>query len=526
MKTKYFAKINILLGFLLLIIFAAGCKKEDDEEGVSPRLFRPYLTVNEDVDNQLALSWIPIKGAISYKVEISRDSFATIDQSADVNMDVLSYAFTNLLGAQFYYMRVLAVSSDPVQNSKFAEITGTTPSIMKKPDPNDILDITLKARWTKRGAPVTSLTVLSANNDSLISEIPITDNSSLDSVLVTGLKGSMTYSLLIYSGESMRGRINYTTKPSLEGNVIDLRAVPFRPSILYDTLIQISSGSIIILKRGLTYEFASSFSLDKSITILSGYDFIKQPATISFSNNFNAAAGATVDSVILKDLNLIGSDYATKYVFNINTASTFGKIKFESCRASIFRGLCRLQAAAITISEVSINNCIIDSIDGYGVVNVDNNLCSINNISITKSTIYNSQLLVVSRSNSNTVRIEDCTFDNAPAATRYIVNYSTSPTNNVTNGVFFKNCIFGKSKYTGTNNLVRAYQLSAATSVDVQNTYVVTDFNQDPAYLLPNTTVYSNNAAALFNDPVNGNFSFKDTRFSGASTAGDPRWRK
>ena len=84
----------------------------------------------------------------------------------------------------------------------------------------------------------------------------------------------------------------------------------------------------------------------------------------------------------------------------------------------------------------------------YEVITASNHV--IDNISITNSTFYNiGRLFLHNKSNSNSVLIADCTFDDIIAAGRYFFDYSSSY--GPTNGFTLSNCIFGDTRITSYN---------------------------------------------------------------------------
>jgi hypothetical protein len=123
------------------------------------------------------------------------------------------------------------------------------------------------------------------------------------------------------------------------------------------------------------------------------------------------------------------------------------------------------------------------------------------------------------------VLIENCTINEAPVANNYLINYSTSGTNNVTSGIIVRNCIFGIGKNNTTG--VKGIQANTSTVITALNNYSTSDYvlaatNPLP---IPNVIPYNGPSTSLWKDPVNGDFGFKDTNFAGKNTAGDPRWK-
>ena len=108
---------NLFLGLFALILIFSACKKE---EAALPevRLFRPVQTdqMFTTGGNWLKVNWSAIKGAKGYFVELSRDSFATIFKTTEV--DTSFVLFHNLQWNTLYQVQVTALANDAQFNSK------------------------------------------------------------------------------------------------------------------------------------------------------------------------------------------------------------------------------------------------------------------------------------------------------------------------------------------------------------------------------------------------------------------------
>lgn len=526
-KTLYTSFAGILLAGVLF----TACKKTED---LGPmRQFMPAGEISASPEETtVKLTWKPAVNAAAdanYKVIVSRDSLFGAGPEFTYTTDTSSIVLTNadLKVRTIYFARVKTLDKDSTLDSKWLHsgkfaILGE--QIFLPLTSNDITDIAVILKW-ETTPDLTSIVLTPVGGGS-----PITVNLDAADIiaeqkLVEGLQGNKEYVAEIFKGTLSKGLLTFTTKPSLQGsNIIDLRTITDQPTVLTDTLPDIADGSTVILKRGYTYSVSSAFSLSKAVTIVSGYDFSSELAIIDLVSNFNIAAGSTISNISFKDVVLKGNSYSGGYVFNVNNACTIGKMSFEGVQASIFRGMVRLQTAAINVTDFVIDNSIIDSISNYGVVNVDNVNCKIENISIKNSTILRSEKVVTSRQNSTSCVIENCTINQAPWGGNYLVDYSTSGTNNVTNGIAVKNTIMGIGKSNAGNVSPRGIRANASTSISSSNTYSTLDYvaASNP---IPSVIAYTGLSTALWQDPLNGNFKIIDNAFAGASSAGDPRWR-
>ena len=517
----------------LLTITFISCQKHYDPNFTLPHQFKPGDIAITTEQTKATLTWkasLFSPATTSYTVQVSKDStFATnIVYDKVVNSPTAVVTDSVLAVRQSYYARVKANSAGPtaesgwVRSSSFS-ITGE--QIFLALTASDIIDNAVLLRWrTTPGLVRIVITPLPAGTPVTINLTPA--DLTAEKKIIEGLAASKNYSAEIFDAVKSKGYLTFTTAAPLSGNLIDLRGITGRPSVLTDTLPLIADASTVILKRGESYTVSTTFNLSKSVKIISGSDLTNpNQAIISLPANFNIVAGSTISYIDFQDVSLIATDYTAKYVFNISNACTITRIGFESCRIENMRGVTRLQTAVISLTNYVINNCIIDSISNYGVITVDNVNCVAANISITNSTIYKTERVVISTKQASTsVLINNCTFNEAPwgnSTASFIVDYNTF---NVTNGITISNCIFGKGKPNGASIDVRDVRAGASTTISSSNNYVTSDHTVIANPLTP-VINYSGTSVALWQNPYGGNFRFADNSFPGRNTTGDPRWR-
>jgi hypothetical protein len=523
--------ISLAIAVISLLVIGS-CKKTEDTP--ASRLFRPVISGQLQADsNTIMAAWQLIKGATSYQFELSRDTFKTIDLHLD--LDTNAVVIKNLNYNQLYQIQVKAIAPDTVLNSKWSFLGSvkTLTSMLNVPDQlkNEISDAAVKVTWVQKGLDPTDIKIIKTSDSSVVKQVALTAGDVANKYrIVSGLQPSTKYTIFLYSGTTVRGWADFTTLAPESGTIVDLRGITGRPSILSDTIPFVVSGSKILLDRSLTYNISSSVSLGKSLTIKSGSDLsVTTQATIYFTSNFNFTAGAVIDSIEFNDVYMRSDNYTSRYVFNTTNGATVGKLKFINLKAEIFRGLVRLQSGTTTVNNFIVNNSILDSLANYGVLTVDNATCKADNISITNSTIYKVEKVIVSKQNSNSVLIDNCTFNEAPfgltgTTYSYYVNYSTSPTNVVTNGITINNCIFGPGKPNVNGTAVRDVNVNASTTINASNNYRTSD-HISGGNDLPNIITYTKTSTQLWQDPALGNFKIIDGSFPGKLNSGDPRWR-
>ncbi|RNI21961.1 DUF5123 domain-containing protein [Rufibacter latericius] len=522
--------------FLLGIGGLSACNPDDEEEQSElSRMFMPTGVIGSTTgETQVRLSWKPslyATGTITYTVEVAADTlFATPVIYTGVT-DTASIVLTDdqIPTKQKFFARVKTNGQENTPESKWLvsngfSIRGVQAFTNVPVNSADVTDRSVRLRFTPREG-ITRIVVTPMGGTAQEITLSASDLAA-GFYIADNLTGGTNYNAEIFAGTKSYGITTFQTKQPLSGNIIDLRGITGRPAVLQDTITQIENGSTIILKRGQTYTIAAATNLSKSVTITSGSDLTEpNPATIYFTSNFGVVAGSSIDHIIIKDVNLTGSDATAKYVFNINTASTIGTVTFDNVKASMFRGFFRLQTQPTTITTLTLNNSVIDSIGGFGVVNVDLPTSQIQNILITNSTISKAEKVISSKNNSTSVLFENVTVNESPSLGNYLVDYSTSGANNVTNGVKIRNTILGIGK--AGNQGIKGVRAGTSTLVEVANSFSTADYMLAPTsnFAIPGLTAYSATSLALWQNPKNGDFHFRDAAFPGKDTSGDPRWR-
>jgi uncharacterized protein DUF5123/uncharacterized protein DUF4957 len=533
-KKLPYASIKSIAIASLLASVLISCQKHYDGNFTLPRQFKPGDINITTGEKTASLSWLASlfsDSATTYSVQVSQDSTFGGNIVFDRVVNTTSVVVTDsvLHVRQFYFARVKANSvgstaeSGWVVSNKFS-ISGE--QIFLPLTAADIIDNAVRLKW-KTTQGLTQIVMTPQGGTAFTVNLTPADLAA-SQIIISGLTPNTVYSAEIFATAISKGYLVFTTAAPLSGNIVDLRGITGRPSVLADTLPLIDDNSTVILQRGLTYVISSNLSLSKSVKIISGADLADpNQGIISLPANFNVTAGSTIDHFDFQDVSLIATDYTSKYVFNINSACTINRISFESCRIERMRGVCRLQSAVISLGNYIINNCIIDSISNYGIITIDNVNCKADNISITNSTIYKTERGVISTKQaqgSTSVLIDKCTFNEAPLANStasYIVDYNTF---DVTNGIKITNCIFGRGKPNGDSVRVRDIRAGGSTTITSTNNYETADRIIIANGLTPVTT-YSGTSYALWVDPDAGNFKFGDNNFAGKNTAGDPRWK-
>ncbi|HPH21857.1 MAG TPA: hypothetical protein PLE32_23870 [Haliscomenobacter sp.] len=352
---KNIAKYTIFpIAFCAALVFLfSSCEKEEMvyEE---TRLFRPALNTALTAKlNTIIIDMAKMKEAVSYKFEVSQDSFKTTSLYTFTTDTTYLIVDKSLVGEDLdynstYQIRVTANAADAQFNSRPASLgsvrTEPLPSIQLAPKAYDVTDVLARVRWTPSGLPIDQVKVFNATDKKLKTSLGAYTVSGAQhtagEVIIDKLTPATSYLVAIYSAGGLRGFVEYKTleKGVYPGdpNVIDLTTTE-DPAALQTAMASVAEGSIVLLKRGVRYNFPAA-NLSTSITIKGEYGLTAARAQIFSSGDWRIATGVTIDHVVFDDIDIIGSDPGAVYVFNINNSgapTTITNLTFKNCTISI-----------------------------------------------------------------------------------------------------------------------------------------------------------------------------------------------
>ncbi len=538
-------KTSRLKVVVFMLFLAVACSKDEVGQLALSRQFSPTKFTITNGETQSTVTWsaslFTISGQVTYAVEVSdnADDFSSPAYTTSTT-DVSVVLTDNMLAIKKdYYARVKAQGQDKTGDSNWLvsssfRILGE--QFLNPVTTENVIDESVRLTW-RASSDLTKIILTPATGTPIEVDLTAADLAATLKQ-VDNLAPGTTYTAEIFAGTKTKGTQQFTTVAALTGNVIDLRgiSVALKPNILTDTLPDIPSGSIVLLKRGSGYALSAVYSLDRSVTIQSGLDFGTSLAIIKSTSNFNfpSTGTAAIDSLVFKDLIIKGSrpsngSYNSDYLLNASFAATVGKIRLENCTIKILRGIVRGQtgAAGTKFGNYIVNNCLIDSIREYGIATASST-SAFANITITNTTMYRARRFISHAvAGNSSITINNCTFNELVAGTatpaaNYFIDLNTL---NSTNGISIKNTIFGKVwNETGAGTAVAGIRTGTSTAVNASNSYYTSDFVNTTSPI-PSLSAYSGTAAALFTDPDNGNFKILDANFIGKGSSGDPRWR-
>ncbi len=543
-------KLNKILFVISAMVLTLGIFVSCDPDDVldpAPRLFRPSTTVLESGGNWIAAEWSKIVGATSYELQLSRDSFQTIDKSAETSMG--TYLFEDLEWDVTYQVRIRCLGED-IESEYFVcedVVVADYPTKLKNIPSDNIIDNSAILKWDIQTEPYTELRVLTEAGE-LVKTFTLTpEDYAKGQKTLTGLQPGVDYKAMAYIGEEYQGKKRFTTKPAQDfgANVIDLRGLTSDEALgkltqaFMDSVCNLyaSQKFTIVLDGGTQYKIPTlNVSKGVDLFITTGYSFAGN-AILLVNSNFGIMAAETVNSINISNVIFTeGTDsgkkktdanYGGTYLFNFNQAGgNLNELNLKGCDIRYKRGVVRLQTTA-TLNSVTIENCLMDSIGGYGIVNVDNAASTVLDIVVKNSTIGHADKIFVATKptvSPNSLLMENVTVCYSPGSNIYIVDFNGK---NAPGGVTMRKCLFGTGKDGAGINGVR----SAGAPLTIEQCYRASDMTWymaagATAPVSPLDDILDCGIATndLFAAP--GLANFKITAPALVNKVGDPRWWK
>ena len=527
MKNRIF-NIMPLLALSFVLLFSA-CKEES--LGEPDRLFRPIVSGTVG-GTWLTASWDRFDGSLQYQVE-----FSEYEDFSIILKDTLTHeTFFTVHGLDYntnYYFRVKAlgnnIESRPVM---YATRTSKLPTKMKVPASNDMIDTQARVIWEE--VSYDSLRVFI--NKQHIKTFHLSEKDNLDKVfIVTGLEPSTTYTIKAYGDGDYKGEQDYTmAAPQVfEGDYVDLRGIDLEEAYamlnqtFFDSIATLYPGGMTVVLEGGTHYQIPTINMSVNTKIVSGLSFLGR-AVWEFYGGIGIKPDVNLQYVILDGLIVTdhpsalreSSNYGGKYLLDIRGTTPETKVQeFKVVNSDVRykRGFMRAQSS-VQIEKVTIENCIIDSMGGYGVVNADNAGSYIKNVFVKNTTISHCDKIFVDTKSVPTDMLNSVWLENLTICTKgsnYILDY---PSKTIPGGITIKNCLFGNVD-GGTPKGMR----SEATMFTIEDNYRAADVlwtNPIDIDALPQST------AEIFENPSEMNFRFKSsfTNNKVVGKLGDPRW--
>jgi hypothetical protein len=521
MIVKAFKYLFLLaLGVLILM---PSCK-EDDEVMERVRLFRPVeLSTNFD-GTTVEITWLPIRGASGYDVDLSKDSlqFENIVESFS-SVQAAKITIPDLEGGSRYSVRVKALSEEEQFNSQFAELTFVTPTenILYQIAGDDIGATDVRITWDPSKV-VTHIVITSESG--IPAEFEITEaEKAAGEKLCEGLDGETTYTAAIFNGEIRRGVAVFKTLIDISGATVvypedDLREI-----------LTTEGGGVFVLMPGDYTQSSGAVTVTKS-TALKAFNAadkpiihllidIDGPGTYLFQDI--EFSGFTVD----EEGNLDETSRES-YVLRINGNTDAEELTLKNCVVKNYdRSLIRGTSGG-SVSTITIDGCYIEDVTSGNNEFLDFRSCAVNEFVITNTTFTKSSNTRhflrcdnIAALEGQEILIENCTFYKVATPANRILYIRT-----LGNKVTLRNNVFsemGEAEYvvndpaTGFPVLDYNYYHNAVNLSDdeLNGPNTLTDDTESPFAGDPEAGDFSID----FNSPIRNSGQ-------GGRPMGDPRW--
>ena len=565
---KIFKSALLFMAVATCTGFLASC--DDDDLPAMDGLFRPVIDsdnishyLDDDNNPYMIVTWDNYSNADQYTVKIEANDGS---DTREVSTDTTFYRFDKLQYDKEYNVSLYSSDTRSGLTSKAFTLTTTSldyPTQLSNITTSDVIDIAARVRWSEE-AILDQLKVYQDSNDSLVNELNISGNDlTLLEKIVYNLKPNTTYRVEAYSEGAYKGKRRFTTAApeKFEGEVIDLRGLDEETawkwfstgssSAYANTLDSLINNGLrdkdftIVLEGGAKYRIPTiEIPATKGvITLVTGLSLAGE-AQLGVEGNFRVAADSYVGGMIFNKVAFTDTEnkprtqddhYGATYVFNFNQkGGDMGLIRFQNSSIKFKRGVCRIQTTA-KIDNVEFDNCVIDSISGYGLTNADNANADIQNVSIKNTTVSNAEKICVGTKGQqpNSLVVENCTFVYCIADNKPFFDFNSKNWDGFKDKFTMKNCLIGRA---GRNTAAEVSTGITGWSGSVQPTCSDIFFTSDvlwapvseedpsPKAAFPGTTL-STSTTETFKDALKSNFQIVTKELGGDKpTPGDPRW--
>lgn len=537
--------MKMIYKFFAVLFVAAlfvSCEDKVNDWPVDPEyagLFRSLVFEKSYSDaTTVEIKYTKSISATNYIFEFSQDSllFGSIVKTVNVPADTLTpYAesttatrteyrttFVDFDGNTAYSVRMKSIDTISGLESKYSMFYFKT-SAEQIIESWNITTDQVELFW-KQTDRITRITVVnSTTGDVLVDRAPTAAELSGATALFSGLSSGTNYTFTFYNNTAVRGTKTIKTNGLADGKVIKAMPGDSIPGLISDAVAQGSVNLTIEFTGGITYDIGS-------LAIPAGVGNLSFTGSTDASNNLPVLNMTGVSLANITALGVLNFEYLKmvgdigKYLLDMNVdGTTLGQISFTGCDISTYKALTRIQNKLITIGNIRFDDCLINNIGGYGVINIGGSNAVVDSISFHNSTLteLTTQLMDV-RTEVKEVFIGNCTFCNLVSAMSQIFRFEVPrPLSVVT-----ENNIFAGTNGGGKLNAVGYDMTANSPTVSFAGSYITTDITINK-YPFADISTFEGTTYDLFTDPVNKDFTLKSgVNFAGKGTAGDPRWFK
>ncbi|MFV8270960.1 DUF4957 domain-containing protein [Flavobacterium sp. GT2N3] len=511
--------IKGLLATLLLSVLISSCTgyNEDILEVLEVnRVFSPIgLTAKVRNQTTVELNWTVRDNVDHYVVEVSADDteFTTIFKTIKVAGTELPLQIA-LEGETVYSIRVKAISTTGLEDSKWSTVTATTLSeqLFLATVDGDIQAKQATFRWV----PNSNVTQIVVNPGDIKHAITAEEKAN-GIATVTGLTGEKAYTAILYNNAKKRGFATFTTGIDIgTGTLVKIT------DDLFQKIADANSGDILVLQPGDYSAQTGTISLNKSITIRGLRSYDKPLLKVSFSINAGAA------EVNLIDLDLNGGKTLID-VIRFSQTGNYTSLLVSGCTIHDFdRSFIAGNASSAKVNSVIVDNCVVTNVITNGGDFIDFRNTYVADISVKNSTFNNCSATrdffridaasgLSGTGLTTTVLLDSCTLYGVCNSSGKRILYVRFNANVLT----VRKTLFAET--------VAIYSNQAATAAPtfLNNNY----FNSAALFTTAATPIKFDNSGTYtaldpqFGNVLTGDFTIKNQTLLD-NKVGDPRWRK
>lgn len=571
-------KLQKYLATMLLAAVTLGGMSScsDDDSLTAPRLFRPVASL-ETNKNTITATWDNIKGATKYDLKLFRVTGTDeageniYEECAVASCESSPYTFDDLAWDEKYRVEI-SCSGEDISSNVYTTSDINVAYATKLKNVKTI-DNAARVTWDEGGNRIKAVVATPVEGGEAVVKTVSGTQYEEGSVDIVGLVPSTKYAFCAYSDDeefsnsTYEGRMTASTTKSIDfdteygaGMWLDIRDYP--DEMAKDTLktaefwAEVQDGMTVILRGDFDYKVSNAQPITKSVrfvtasTLGGNARFISSSAlTLSKGVNVNFIEFNNVDFYSDKALEGGGNEVATntdkgfggRQVFNINGVNcTLGSLKFTGCHIEGYRAVVRAQSDGDNITNIVLDNCVVNGIGDQGVFTTNNKSCDWKEVTLNNCTLTNIYMLCDFRKTTNqlTMNISNCTFCYAPAEVTANANTPMFRFNDNAVILNISSSLFGPSMYTAgkgspivTNKAGEAGSIflngaNALVSVSksFKTNFTWTEVGGDPSKVYPIDGLQglSFNEKALWSNPEGG--EFRITGNVGEDGVGDSRW--
>lgn len=534
MKINNIAKKACLGATVLLaaISFNSCTDKNDwDVDASYDRIFHTTSLSVTPLDDRAVVEFKKMPNTVKYVVEVSTDSlYNDIAENANGKSIIKELTSTpdtifGLDGSTKYWIRMRGVSEDGKTSNwkyldKFSFKTKSEQII------TDVTPSTYSAEVNFIAGKQVDAAYIYKDGDSVKQDISAAEVAA-GLITLNNLKANSSYKVKLWNGDIVRGTFSFKTNEAYpEGyQVINLTENDDINSLLSNAE---NDKVVIVFPQGLDYKTPTGDDGKNKTPII--------PANIK-SVYFWGAAGENkptfhtmgvkfddtkADRGVIRfyNLKLVNNGKNDNYVVNMAGANNIESIEIEKCEIADTRGVVRFQNIGdhCNLGKISINNCVINNIGSYGVINTKGqSKMTIGEISIKNSTITGVEagaMVNIQQAGLN-INVDHCTIYNCVQTSKSMFDLNKLKDVKVT----ISNCLIGPF-YAHDDTTIKGVSMKGQQ--EVTNTFYTNDQKWSEGYEIGEEMSVS--STDLWENAANGDFTIKNALKSQYENYGDPRW--